>query len=797
MGFSTSEEDSARQFPDVQVKLHKPTKQSAFEKQRAEAEAKRQREAAETAAVYQDFVRSFEHDGTASSNTQSSFSRSNFPPSRPRVSATGPAMRRFGTGSSTNTFRDGAQRSSIRSKEPSSGHRAISKAFMGSDDEDEDSPYQASDNFADRGRDSTSTSARAQEKAIAKPTLRLSNLPPGTSVSRIKSLVSPFLTVDGVNISASQLAAATERRSAVAIVTLSQDTPATEIDQTVSALQHRYLGYGYYLSLHRHLSSAVSVMSSGPTLGSSTASSAPFGAKPAVPVPQQQHRHNRRFAPPSMIHNPLSGRNRILHVPVQPPNDINQIRLIHSVVEALLEHGPEFEALLMSRSEVQQDEKWAWLWDARSEGGIWYRWRIWEVVTGFTSSSRAHHVPIFEDSHAWKAPEKKLLFEHTTRVEEFCSDPDYDSDEEAEVDEDGPFRGGERQSIKTEAELSFLNPLNRTRLAHLLSRLPVAIHKLRKGDVARITAFAIKNASHGAEEIVDMVVWNVEHPFALTATQVLGDKDGTIDETEPLSNTDKPKGDDLGAACLVSLYVVNDILSSSSTSGIRHAWKYRQLFENVLKRRKVFETLGAMPEKFGWGRLRMEKWRRSISLVLSLWEGWCVFQTESHEHFSLVFENPPPSARAMDSVGQREDSQARPSTEKASREVTDAQKWKVVETTGSGISGEFAPAPSQKDGNSSSLDRDFLEAKPAHKDDAEDDVDGMPMSDEEIDGEVMSDTNIDGEPMSEEENTDTVAPLAQHTSAEPDDKGPGEESRRSRKRIRAVDMFADSDASGS
>ncbi|CRK11754.1 hypothetical protein BN1708_010270 [Verticillium longisporum] len=50
------------EFPDVEAKLQKPTKQSAFEKQRAEAEAKRAREAAETAAVLREFEASFDDD---------------------------------------------------------------------------------------------------------------------------------------------------------------------------------------------------------------------------------------------------------------------------------------------------------------------------------------------------------------------------------------------------------------------------------------------------------------------------------------------------------------------------------------------------------------------------------------------------------------------------------------------------------------------------------------------------------------------------------------------------------------
>ena len=58
-----------KEFPAIDNKLHALTKKSLFEKQRAEAEAKRVREEAETKAVYESFVKSFDDDdGDAGSN---------------------------------------------------------------------------------------------------------------------------------------------------------------------------------------------------------------------------------------------------------------------------------------------------------------------------------------------------------------------------------------------------------------------------------------------------------------------------------------------------------------------------------------------------------------------------------------------------------------------------------------------------------------------------------------------------------------------------------------------------------
>ncbi|KMP07838.1 hypothetical protein CIHG_02805 [Coccidioides immitis H538.4] len=97
-----------------------------------------------------------------------------------------------------------------------------------------------------------------------------------------------------------------------------------------------------------------------------------------------------------------------------------------------------------------------------------------------------------------------------------------------------------------------------------------------------------------------------------------GDGDGEASE-QNLKPASKEKLDK-SPAKLVGLYIISDILSSSSTSGVRHAWRYRQLFETALKNHKVFEHLGRLEKELGWGRLKVEKWRRSIGNLLGLWE---------------------------------------------------------------------------------------------------------------------------------------------------------------------------------
>ena len=796
------------QFPDVSNKLQQPTKKSLFERQKAEAEAKRLREEAETKAVYEDFVKSFDDED------EDRFGGGAFggpPPPRRSFGGqglgsgppTGPAAGRGfgGRGGGVGSGPGSLGPQPLGKKRTFEGfnqgpQRREDRGLLAFDDYEDNVPpsrvLKTDDDEDERGR----SRDVEEQRAAAKPTLQLASLPPGTSPAVIKALLPPNLTVDAVRIlPPSGPGVYTERKSMSAIVTLAKDTAANDIDAAVNGLQNRYLGYGYYLNLHRHLSSAAIASSAPiPTMGLATASQ-PFGAKPvALPSAGRGHalpaHHQRGFAPPTSYAPTGSGQlprsGPLLHVPVQPPTDIKELKLIHKVIESLLTHGPEFEALLMSRPDVQREEKWAWLWDPRSVGGVWYRWRLWEVLTGGqTRRGKGKYLPLFEGSSAWKEPDQPLVFEYTTRLEEFVSDSEYNSSDEDDSGDEGarrhhgPGGGGlaSDTSALTDDGKAYLNPLEKAKLTHLLSRLPTSTGKLRKGDVARVTSFAISHAGRGADEVVAMIISNVEKPFAYTSANpdrkrekdVSGDDTGTPNENE--------EKEDTSSASLIGIYVISDILSSSSTSGVRHAWRYRQLFEAALKQRKVFEGLGRMEGKMNWGRLRAEKWKRSVGNLLGLWEGWCVFPAESQEHFVAVFNNPPLTAKEEQEAREKE----------STTQDKGKSKWKAV---------EVAPRVESKVAEAGEREDVDVDGEPM-----DEDVDGEPMDDEDVDGVPMEDEDVDGEPMEEDESPPPASPDPPPTR-EPEpverpasfpakvDSAPVGQPRR---RPRAVDMFADSD----
>ena len=752
------DDSKIKEFPDISSKLTAPTKKSLFERQKAEAEAKRQREQEETAAVYEDFVKSFDDDtGDATSSNIPSrggfgggggFSKRHF------TTPSGPGGRGgLGSRGSSGPGSLGPPPPSLSRKrplEPEPARREGLFAFEDAEHADAKTAFQNSD-------DEERADQKPQERAVPRPTLRLSSLPPGTSPGAIKAIIPATLIVEGVRIlpPSSPGPNTTEKRSATAIVTLAKDTPALDIDTVVSALQNRYMGKGYYLSLSRHLSSA-SVGVEAPSLGLNPAASLPFGAKPIPPPnlgrapPSSYHRGG--FAPPASYHTPQNQYGRGapgVQVTVTPPSDLKELKIIHKTLEALIRHGPEFEALLMSRKDVQLDEKWAWLWDSRSVGGVYYRWRLWDILTGAyrrrrgrVGGSAPQH--IFENGAAWVQPEQKLPFEYATRLDELVSDSDYNSSEDEDSGDEGRRRyahhhGGapppDAPSVDADNQ-AYLNPLQKAKLTHLLARLPTSNARLRRGDVARVTAFAIQHAGEGTEEVVQMIVFNVVKPFAFTSANPDYQLPRFPDPVEPLSEAtpnestpnpaEKPKDEeeDTTPAKLVALYVISDILSSSSTSGVRHAWRYRQLFEQAMKRQNTFTHLGRLEKTLNWGRLRAEKWKRSVNSILSLWEGWCVFPQDSQEAFSNSFNNPPLTQE--EEVAKKAAEEEEKKAEKAKR------RWKTVDEKAAERAAEAA--------NRMDIDN----------------VDGEPM-DENLDGEPMEDGDLDGEPMPDSDEEDAKA----------------------------------------
>ncbi|PPJ51460.1 hypothetical protein CBER1_09159 [Cercospora berteroae] len=665
-----ADEEAPKEFPDVSQKLAAPKKLSAFEKERLAAEEKRRREQAETAAALAEFEDSFggsdDYDGYSNS--------SRGPPSGP---GRGYGGSRGGIG--------GPPRSGPGSLGPAAGpppslkrKRALDELREQQEVRREQEALAAEYNLGGNARrDESSRHTREDEDdpgaAAPRPTVQLSNLPPSFNEGVVRELLADHLKVHSVSISPPVRHG---RMSVTAIALLDYETPTSQIDTAVSALRDRYLGCGYRLVIARHLSSTA--LPPG-TLPGSGAEPQPFGAE-RINRDQPRGGYSMRNAPPPSdfappdSYEPRAPRNggmeAVAHLSVQPPLEIASVRAIHVIVERLLsepspEKAIELEAVLMSMPEVESDERFAFLYDPHSPEGIYYRYLLWnddedfEILQEQRRIGRGPERPFDDVPIDWNILQGDVPFMDLTKLGDALNHPNYESSDEESDDEaeQRKFSTSRREGEGAPSvDKKHLTPLQIAKFAWLLSRLPTTQAKLRLGDIAAISAFAIKNAGAGAEEIVDMLVLNVEKPFGSTQCGKFDDEDPNQDDEdvyEPdeqlpsieapgLSSKDKKEHDtDPSQIKLVALYLINDILHNSATAGVRNAWKYRQLFESAFRRQSTFQTLGRLGKELGWGRMKEQQWRNRVGVLLEIWERNSVFAADVFDQFKRGFFEQP------------------------------------------------------------------------------------------------------------------------------------------------------------
>ncbi|KAK4893467.1 hypothetical protein LTR27_008149 [Elasticomyces elasticus] len=734
-------DEAPKEFPDVVQKLSQPKKLSAFEKERQAADEKRRRAEAEDAAALKAFQDSFAEEDE--DDDLSASVRSRGPPSGPRGRDYGGMGRGGGMRSGPGSM-GGMGPPSLRRK------RALDEMREAQEARRESSSYQSS-------REDRRIHEDDQEDEAPRPTVRLSNLPPDTTRETVEALLKGYLKVHSVQIIPPTGPGMAVKRSLTAIASLTTETATAQIDTAVSALKDRYLGCGFYLTISRHLSSSTLHPSmAGAT--SSSASSEPFGAERPREAPRGSMRNApppRGFGPPDSFDSPARGGYRggpsqpEAVVVVEAPLDIATIRGIHVLVERLMsERDPQralkMEALLMATPSVQMDERFAFLYDSRSPAGLYYRYLLWGPNDPSDRERRATGLErIHSDMpYEWAPPSAQVPFLDLTSLADVVGDIDYVSSDEESDDEGAErkfYNNRDAEGPVKENKKEHLNPVKRARLIHLLARLPTNNARLRKGDIARVTNFAINHAGQGAEEIVDLLLLNVEKPFAFTLAAKYEDSGSEEDEEyEPddqlpslgVSSPQPPKmkeQDDPSNAKLIALYVISDILSASSTAGARNAWKFRQLFEAGFKAQRTFERLGKLDRELAWGKLKGEQWKRRVGAIFAIWEGWSVFGSEVHETLRQSFLEPPLSEEEI-----RAEQQTKEAEEKKKQADKMKAKFKRVDVLEGG-SASPAPAVGMADD---------VDGQPM------DDIDGAPMF-EDVDGAPMED--VDGAPMLEED----------------------------------------------
>jgi U2-associated protein SR140 len=838
--------DKVKEFPDIKSKLNAPVKKSLYEKQKAEAEAKRRREEAENAAALQEFVTSFD-DEEAPEPSSDAHDGSN-PAGYGQYAGMGGAGLGATPGRHFAPQTRGSGPGSLGPVPFSARKRALDGSIV--QQRDSQDPMFAYEEFShsthaeptfqtEHDRQEMDEAAQDDEKSIPNPRILMSSLPPDMSEERIRALLPGTLSVEHIEKFAHD-SDPTQRRSDSALVTLSRNTPARDIDAAVNELQKQYLDCGYYLTLSRHLSSAVDYAAVAPT---SATSSLPFGAKVITITstdslnrarPPQEHRGG--YAPPSSLTGASSTGQQesysALMVEVVVPTDRFQLQLIHKTIVNVLKHGHEFEALLMNNEEVKRDEDWAFLYDARSISGVYYRYRLWN----FLSENYRDHDPrnrrrprspieIFEGEPKWLPPQQLPEFQFDTYIEDFYSDPEFDSEASDDSDDDNAKQqqvdGTVMAGLEQSAEPCYLSPLERARFTHLLARLPTSTGRLRRGDVARVTHFAIAHAPRAAEELAHILLLNLERPFALTSASMEYEyDDGIVDDTnyytddsrepqeeepddvmesiekayEPIKEEGKEdeKGrekvkekekEDPSSAKLIALYLISDLIATSPSSGVKNSWKFRPLFEALFKEHRVFERLGRLDAQMSWGKIRADRWRASIQNVLNIWEQWSAFSDTTQKMFVEQLRNPELSPEDKAAAEQKEKEQA--------QRKAKLEKWKAMKLKEAGGSDEV---------------QEEVGEKKEGKEDAVDETGDLDVyGDEEMpDQELVKDTPVKtDDPTSETMQEDPTPSKPPQPAIEVDEKaketamafgmGLTKAALAKQRRPKAVDMFADSD----
>lgn len=246
----------------------------------------------------------------------------------------------------------------------------------------------------------------------------------------------------------------------------------------------------------------------------------------------------------------------------------------------------------------------------------------------------------------WRHSPHNTPFADLTQLADVVIDVDYASSEEESGDEDAQLRnqsGAERLHDQAQMQRTFLSPLQCARFAHLLARLPSVNTKLRSGDVARVTNFAINHAGSGIDQIVDMLLLNIEKPFCTTLAAKYEQQEDEADDSDAVDveKLEEHKGEDAredpSNAKLVGLYIISDVLSASTIAGARNAWKYRQLLETGFREQKTFEKLGKLDKELGWGKMKAEQWKRKLAALFDIWEQWSAFSADVLQEFKRAF----------------------------------------------------------------------------------------------------------------------------------------------------------------
>lgn len=350
---------------------------------------------------------------------------------------------------------------------------------------------------------SASEGSKSTENVFTTVVAKASNLPPSIDPRRVEELFADFptLKVTKVEKVPPQGPSVKGRPSATMKVIFDKDANARDLDDAMNKLNDKkYLGKGYYLHLDRYL---------GGRSVDTTQRTEPFGARWQAPeVP-------KGYAPPPDLgggnrDRPREDTDQLIVTANQPP-DLATLKLVHQTIEGVILGGVEFEAALMNDPQVQEEERFAWLYDQKHPVNRYYRWRLHQIVCDSPNPE------IFARHGDWRGPTDPLADEFANSLGAF--DSDYDEDDSDEEDEKEkptykPLPVGDNYPGRVDNGHGIMSPRSRAMLLWLLTSLPPG--SIVADDIAAVSVFAVEHAAQGMDEVVHILITNIVQPFQLT-----------------------------------------------------------------------------------------------------------------------------------------------------------------------------------------------------------------------------------------------------------------------------------------
>ncbi|KAH9877491.1 hypothetical protein IAQ61_002858 [Plenodomus lingam] len=457
----------------------------------------------------------------------------------------------------------------------------------------------------------------SEENIFTTVVAKASNLPPTMDPQQVEALFADFpsLKVTKVEKIPPQGPSPKGRPSATMKVTFDKEASARDLDEAMNRLNDKkYLGRGYYLHLDRYLG--------GRSVDTAQRTEA-FGARWQAPeVP-------KGFAPPPDLgggsrDRPREDTEQLIITANQPP-DAATLRLVHQTIEGVILGGVEFEAALMNDPQVQEEERFAWLYDQKHPVNRYYRWRLHQIVCDSPDPE------IFAHHGDWQGPVDPLADEfadHLGAFDEADEEEDSDDEEEKEKPVFKALPVGDNYPGRVDNGHGIMSPRSRAMLLWLLTTLPPG--SIVADDIAAISVFAVEHAAQGMDEVVHILISNIIAPFQLTDANP---RNRPVDTEAPKDDLRRP---DVRQVTLNALRIISDVLLvTAKESGV--SYKYRLAIGIQLVERKVFEHLEKLPVRLDMGRMTERSYRDEVNVILKVWQDEHLFEQNVLDQLDEAF----------------------------------------------------------------------------------------------------------------------------------------------------------------